>query len=114
MGEIDCIDIVCVAAHEAVKIKEIYLQDNAVTTIPQERWEVFLNELGLLSYKILALDPYTDLGGYVIRIRYTDGTIDFVSDRVGIFYDGAQTDHTYALFESDEFAAFVEKYIEGS
>lgn len=114
VGEIDYIDVVYVSTYEPVKIKEIYLQDNAVTIIPKERWEVFLNELSLLSYKLLSLDPYTDLGGYVIRIRYTDGTIDFISDRVGIFYDGSQTDHTYALFESDEFAAFVEKYIEVS
>lgn len=100
---------------------EIFLEDTSpVYEIPSEEIDDFTSDLAQIEFTryliitIAAIDPSLNYGDFVVRINYTDGSFEFLSD--GDFgqtfdQDGeAISGHRYGA-DSEEWEEFIGKYL---
>ena len=90
---------------------EIIEKQPAIVTIAPTQQNVFIDELYELECTKPFSDPYTTLLGYIIRIEYEDGTLELISDSLGIYMEGDKRDYKLYDFEAEEFQKLIEKWV---
>ena len=89
-------------------------------TLPEEQKEAFLADLAEIKFTdyiiivIAAIDPSFYFGDWVVRVNYTDGSCDLLSNGgYNESYDpsGELSDSNHWSCDDDEWHAFIFKYI---
>lgn len=96
--------------------------DNATPayTLPEEQTEEFFEDLAKIRFRdyiiivLAAIDPSFYFGDWVVRINYTDGSFDLLSNGgYNESYDmnGELSDANHFSCDDEEWYAFIYKYI---
>lgn len=95
--------------------EENYDKIKVITTIPQEKWDVFLVDFSNVQCLKFRNDPCQSLEGTIIYITYKNGAIELIGNWAAFYHwiDGANRgDFRPYYFDVEQFEFLIAKYAE--